>query len=477
MTDGDYIKKVKNPTTDEWETFIRAQSGRVYVTGKKIGGGGFGKVFRAWSETNRRQALVFKEFKPGSDAKSRLAMANIRSNIIKLLNNPLVKSDGKTPISHFAPPIDIIPLPASNSFGYIMKRVDTSSYLNVSQLWQKGKGKYPDAKSICRFARGFTEFFDRIHARGWCYKDLNEGNIYIKPDDGDFWVIDCDNISIQNTKTVLGTTGYIAPEVYRTEMPDSRSDLYALAVFLFMLLVGAFPMDGPATVQYCYAHDVDEAGAAEIIYGSNAVFAFNPKDSSNAAYLSKDPKYIEKTRRWNNLPYTLRNLFLQAFVEGLPEQNRARRPTTAAWRKAFEELEQKHLVRCPKCGKYQFDNYNTCRLCGQSIQAEYEAVFEYISMLPSGRKTRGQIGFKLGEQISGRTLHSSLGTTPVLMAKYWPDKQLYTIKNLSESLWKVSRDEKTLFCNPGQEVPIKTGVVVVVDPKKYMLRVIGVRKL
>lgn len=84
-----------------------------------------------------------------------------------------------------------------------------------------------------------------------CYKDVNEGNIFFNPQNGDIRIIDNDNIGYADKFTIKGTNGYMAPEVVLGDKPDTRSDMFSFAVFVYRLLVGGFPFEGPYTEQYC----------------------------------------------------------------------------------------------------------------------------------------------------------------------------------------------------------------------------------
>ena len=197
----------------------------------------------------------------------------------------------------------------------------------------------------------------------------NEGNIYINNKTGDIRIIDCDNISVQSTKTIKGTDGYMAPEVYVTSTPDTYTDYFAMAGLFYRLLVGGYPMDGSKTRQYLLNNNLSVQEASSTIYGSTAVFAFDPKDHSNEIRKLVDPLtpllYEIQTKSWDRLPSEIQQTFCQTFSTGLTNANRNKRATDRDWMKTFEKLQATGLVKC-KCGKLNFGDKQKnveCNFC------------------------------------------------------------------------------------------------------------------
>jgi serine/threonine-protein kinase len=91
-----------------------------------------------------------------------------------------------------------------------------------------------------------------VHQSGVLHRDLKPANLMLEPSPGpvervvliDFGFASFETTSVpQLTEagTVVGSLTYIAPERLRGELPDRRSDLYAMGVILFEMLHGAPP--------------------------------------------------------------------------------------------------------------------------------------------------------------------------------------------------------------------------------------------
>ncbi|NET82962.1 MAG: serine/threonine protein kinase [Moorea sp. SIO1F2] len=218
----------------------------------------------------------------------------------------------------------------------------------------------------------------RLHHAGLAHSDLSNKNVLIDPTSGECIVIDIDSLVVPDLfpPDVLGTRGYIAPEVLSTlhlplddpnrQNPRAETDQHALAVLIYQYLLGRHPLEGPKTYP---AASAEEQERMEM--GSKALFVEHPTDSSNR------PRDLK-------IPYTalgpdLSKLFKRAFIDGLHSPQK--RPAAIEWERSLIKtwdllltcrngycpshwfvLHNRNQVRCPFCGSQPKGNIPILRL-------------------------------------------------------------------------------------------------------------------
>ncbi|HSH91264.1 MAG TPA: serine/threonine-protein kinase, partial [Ramlibacter sp.] len=108
----------------------------------------------------------------------------------------------------------------------------------------------PPLPVVLAIARQLFAAMIYAHEQGVLHRDLKPSNIVLagKLEDPaasrakilDFGIARINSaLSVTHAGTVMGTPGYMAPEQYRGDPTDVRSDIYALGVTLFEMLTGA----------------------------------------------------------------------------------------------------------------------------------------------------------------------------------------------------------------------------------------------
>ncbi|MGE0178941.1 MAG: hypothetical protein AB7O91_03860 [Sphingomonas sp.] len=246
------------------------------------------------------------------------------------------------PTNHFLWPFDLVEIADSGSFGYFMP-LRGHEFVSIRDLIAAPPKRVEidlgkRAKICGQLAEGFLE----LHAGGFCYQDINFGNIFFDPATARILICDNDNVNIDGADaSIYGTRKFMAPEVVRREvLPNSRTDLYSMSVLFFYTLLGWHPLDGKRE------HEITlmDANAEHLLYGAEPLFIFDPNNDANGPVAGYHDAIVA---RWRSLPTTLRNLFTRAFTKGLVDPGA--RVLETQWRTALRRVEGA-VHQCDQCG-------------------------------------------------------------------------------------------------------------------------------
>lgn len=103
------------------------------------------------------------------------------------------------------------------------------------------------------------------HAIGIVHRDIKPENV-ILTDDGrvkvaDFGLARAATAGTSTSGVLIGTVGYLAPELVLRGVADARTDVYAAGILLFEMLTGRLPFTGEVPIQVAYQHVNDEVPA------------------------------------------------------------------------------------------------------------------------------------------------------------------------------------------------------------------------
>lgn len=115
--------------------------------------------------------------------------------------------------------------------------------ISVAQVLESGTYTYRGAKMVLH---GVCNGVYTLHQNGMIHRDIKPENVMITRD-GNVKLIDLNasrNFSQTESRkdtVILGTIGYAAPEQFGVGSSDPRADIYAIGVFLNVMLTGEHP--------------------------------------------------------------------------------------------------------------------------------------------------------------------------------------------------------------------------------------------
>ena len=116
---------------------------------------------------------------------------------------------------------------------------------------------------IDRLTAQIASALDYAHQRGIVHRDLKPDNVLLDDADNayltDFGIAKMlasttGNLSLTAAGNLLGTPAYMAPEQWRSEPVDARTDIYALGVILYQMLLGILPFNADTPFGMMFQH-------------------------------------------------------------------------------------------------------------------------------------------------------------------------------------------------------------------------------
>ena len=325
-------------------TQIPTMFGATVTVKRLLGGGGQGDVYVV-DYNGMDKAL--KWYRQGNAANTQLFKENLRNNVMN-----------GSPTHEFLWPIDMTQGYAG-TFGYVMDLAPKGFY-EATEFFL-GNVHFSSFKVAVDACLKIVSAFLVLHNRGYCYQDVSGGNFFINPTSGDVLICDNDNVVPNGHQTgILGTPRYMAPEIVRGEVtPNVHSDLYSIAVVIFMLLCMAHPLEGRRSLVPALTEEYQLK-----LYGTEPLFVMDPNDNGNRP----DPKIHRNLMAvWTCLPEHMRELMLQAFSQDALAHP-SHRPMEADWVRVLARF-RSEIISC-SCGNDVFTQYGAkrfCEKCGKEI--------------------------------------------------------------------------------------------------------------
>lgn len=134
--------------------------------------------------------------------------------------------------------------PNFHSFS-VMRRMSGKELFNIAfDEREKVKSAFLSTHTRLTLTLNALKSLKALHQRGVIHRDIKLENMFFDEDTKAVTYIDYGLSKFKNVKNLeaCGTVGYIAPELYRKEEADEKSDLYALGIALSVIW-GAGPQD------------------------------------------------------------------------------------------------------------------------------------------------------------------------------------------------------------------------------------------
>jgi serine/threonine protein kinase len=119
---------------------------------------------------------------------------------------------------------------------------------------------------IGKMVTQMSHALDHAHNQHVIHRDIKPNNVLLDKF-GNAYLMDFGIAKILSgsrltaTGTLLGTPAYMAPEQWKLDPIDGRSDIYSVGVMLYELFTGELPFPGETPFQFMYAHLHEEVPA------------------------------------------------------------------------------------------------------------------------------------------------------------------------------------------------------------------------
>lgn len=331
----------------EYGKKIELEGGKGSVTIiSKLGEGGQGYVYKV---DHRGRQMALKWYKKGVFRNADKFKENLNNNIKE-----------KAPTDKFLWPIAITQN-YDGTFGYIME-LRPSGYYELSDFLI-GKTEFASIDIMLKAAIEIVDSFRILHNKGFSYQDLNDGNFFIDPQTGNVLICDNDNVSqFGDGSGIAGKCRYMAPAVIlgMEGTPNKRTDLFSLAVILFLILLRNHPLEGENVTRKAVMTEQIQ----KKYYGESPVFIADPIDTSNRPVHGVHNNFIT---RWPQIPDYIQNAFITAFKKDVMLENKVG-VTEKEWLQYLLRFRAEVNI-CPNCGRetrYTPD-ITSCVCCKQNI--------------------------------------------------------------------------------------------------------------
>lgn len=244
-----------------------------------------------------------------------------------------------------------------------------------------GRAKLSSFSKMLSAAMNLCNCFKQMHGEeGFCFSNLNDGSVLINPESGEVLISGGDNIVPEGSPFgVMPEARYMAPEIVSgtAVAPNKYSDRFSLAVILFILFFASHPFEGAKAVSRPYL----TPGDSKKLYGSEAVFIFDPANDSNRPVRGIHQNVI---RSWPSFPKVLKGTFIQEFGQNMLKTPQGRM-SVRSWEDKIRETRD-GLILCPNCGREMFADTaygpTNCPSCAKPVDISKVLVMQDRRTVP-----------------------------------------------------------------------------------------------
>jgi len=410
---------------------LKTQKGKTFRIREKLGEGGQGIVYKV---TYDGKPKAFKWYHSDIIKNSVRFYQNLENNIHK-----------GAPTASFLWPQDITEK-SEKGYGYIMD-LCPSEFKDFS-LFMLAKEKFASVTAMINAGLYIIEAFRELHNLGYSYQDLNDGNFFVNPRNGEVLICDNDNVvEYGKNLCIAGKSRYMAPEIVTGKsLPGVHTDKFSLAVILFLLLIGNHPLEGKRAYPPCMTEEIERK-----IYGEEPLFIFDKDDNANEAVPDINTNAI---KRWPLYPPYIREKFTEAFSQ-TALLDPSKRVIEKEWLKAFIRL-RSEIYKCKTCGEIFFADpvkETPCPFCGNIQYFERRIILPKMNVAIHERTKLFECYID-PDSDDFRTVSAEIVTNE--------KTGFFELKNKSKKTWLVIRPNGNQTSKTsGKTVPIECGTQII----------------
>ena len=236
------------------------QLGEYYLR-EKIGQGGFSEVWKGEHHFLEGKWVALKILREGISPSLLKREAKLQHRL-----SLLAKQEGLTPDGV----VEILggDLEATPPY-LVLEYIPPCEGMTSLRDWLQNKGAFPPDQGLDLFLR-IVRILDLAHRQGIVHGDLKPENIFFTPEGGvkvgDFGLANLleteegmlASFGESQLGQMRGTIAYMAPEQQKGEKASFASDVYALGLLLFEILVGRLPEGGESLKEHLEHPEVEK---------------------------------------------------------------------------------------------------------------------------------------------------------------------------------------------------------------------------